>query len=181
MSSGQLIALVLAAVAVFWMVGAYNRMVSLRTSIGQAWAKVDEALRQRGAAAQSLMVALREPLAAEQGALDAWQAALTENTRSAAQMSAKPVVQAHALAWVATETAQAGAASRVFALLDQHTELRAQEAVAADAALWRDAQARLAFARQFFNEAAQPYNEAIALFPTRILVPMFSFGPAGRL
>ena len=181
MNSSSFIALALAAVLVFWMVGAYNRMVALRTAIGQAWAQVDEALRQRGTAAQSLIAALREPLAAEHGALDAWQAALAEGLRAAAQMNTKPVVQAHAQAWVAAETAQAGAASRVFALLDQHAALRGQEGVAGDAALWRDAQAKLLFARQFFNAAAQPYNEAIALFPTRMLVPMFSFGPAGRL
>ena len=40
---------------------------------------------------------------------------------------------------------------------------------------------RLGFARQLFNETAQPYNEAIAAFPTRLLVGLFRFGAAGRL
>jgi LemA protein len=46
---------------------------------------------------------------------------------------------------------------------------------------WRDADTRLAFARQVFNEAAEAYNAAISLFPTRLLVPMFRFGRAGRI
>jgi LemA protein len=46
---------------------------------------------------------------------------------------------------------------------------------------WREANRRLGFARQLFNEAAASYNEAIAAFPTRLLVRMFRFEAAGRL
>jgi LemA protein len=168
-------------VMVFWMVGAYNRLVALRNGIGQAWAKVDEALRQRTAAATPLLAALREPMTAEAGALDAAQAALAEAARAATQMGHKPVVEAHASGWLAAEAGLAASASRLFALLEQQTELRLRQDVAANAREWRDADARLAFARQLFNEAAQAYNEAIALFPTRMLIPMFRFGRAGRL
>lgn len=171
----------LACVLVLWMVGAYNRLVALRNAIATSWAKVAEALRQRQAASEPLLLALREPLAAEQGALDAWQAACAETARAAAQMEAKPVVHAHAQAWAAAEAAQAAAASRVFALLEQHEALRLQQEVATQALAWRDAMKRLGFARQLFNDSAQPYNEAIAAFPTRLLVGLFRFGPAGRL
>lgn len=181
MNAQQLLLLALAAMLVFWMVGAYNRLVALRNAIAEAWAKVDEALRQRQAAAEPLLAALREPLAAEQGALDAWLAASTEAARAAASMGSKPVVQAHAVAWAAAEAAQSAAASRVFALLEQHSELRLQDPVASQALAWRDAMKRLGFARQLFNESAAPYNEAIRTFPTRLLVGLFRFGPAGRI
>ena len=82
MNAQQIGLLVLAAVLVFWTVGAYNRLVALRNTIAEAWAKVDDALRQRQAAAEPLLAALREPLAAEQGALDAWLAASTEAARA---------------------------------------------------------------------------------------------------
>jgi LemA protein len=181
MTGEQITLLALAAVLMFWMVGAYNRLVLLRGAIAGAWAKVDEALRQRGAAADALQVTLREPLAAEQGALDAWQAALAEATRAAVTLGAKPVVQVHAVAWVAAETALSAAASRVFALLDQQAELRQSDAVAGQVQLWTEASRRLRFARQLFNEAAVPYDEAIATFPTRLLVRAFRFERAGRL
>jgi LemA protein len=177
----QLIALALAAVWVFWMVGAYNRLVTLRNAISQAWAKVEEASRQRSVAATPLLAALAEPLAAEQGALDSAQAALEASARAATVMTAKPVVEAHAAAWATAEASLAAAASRLFALLDQHAELRVQDAVADGARGWREADARLAFARQLFNEAAAAYNAAIAIFPTRLLLRMFRFGPAGKV
>ncbi len=181
MSSQQIGLLALAAVLVFWAVGAYNRLMALRNGIADAWAKVDEALRQRQAAAEPLLAALRAPLAAEQGALDAWATASLEAARAAAVMGGKPVVQAHAATWAAAEAAQAAAASRVFALLEQQSELRLQEPVAGLALAWRDAMKRLGFARQLFNETAAPYNEALRTFPTRLLVGLFRFEPAGRV
>ena len=181
MTSQQLIALAVAALLVFWMVGAYNRLVSLRNAIGLAWAKVDEALRQRALAATPLLAAMREPLAAEQGAIDAVQAALTESTRGAAAMQAKTVDESHASAFVTAETSLAAARSRLFALLEQNHQLRSEPAASAGAAGWRDAEARLVFARQVFNEAVDAYNGALTIFPTRLLLPMFRFGRAGRI
>lgn len=181
MSEQQIAVLALAAVLMFWAVGAYNRLVALRNAVAGAWVKVDEALHQRGAAADALQTALRQPLAAEQGALDAWQAALAEAARAATTLGAKPVVQGHATAWVAAEAALSAAASRVFALLDQQAELRQSEPVAGQVQSWNDASQRLRFARQLFNEAAAPYDEAITTFPTRLLVRAFRFERAGRL
>jgi LemA protein len=181
MTRNPLIALVVAALLVFWMVGAYNRLVTLRNAIVQAWAKVDEALRLRTQAAAPLLGALAQPLAAEQGALDAVQAALDQVARMAGVMGTRPVDLANAAAWVSAETRLSAAASRLFALLEQHAELRVQDAVAGGAQAWREADARLAFARQLFNEAAAGYDAAIAVFPTRLLLPMFRFGPAGRI
>lgn len=181
LNTTQLIVLAAAALLVFWMVGAHNRLVAHRNAIGQAWAKVDEALRQRAAAAEPLLAALREPLAAEQQALDALQSALAEAGKAAATMTARPVVEAHATTWVAAETVLAATAARVFALFEHDIELRSQDAIATPAGGWREAHTRLGFARQLFNEAGAAYNDALALFPTRLLTPMFRFGKAGRL
>lgn len=177
----QIVALVVGAALVFWMVGAYNRLVALRNVIGQAWAKVDEALRLRADAGTPLLAALGAPLAAERGALEALQVALAQTARAAATLGARPVVQANAVAWVAYESALAAAASRVFALLEQDHGLRLEPDVATPAAAWRDAEGRLAFARQLFNESAESYNAAITMFPTRLLLPLFGFGRAGRI
>jgi hypothetical protein len=69
----------------------------------------------------------------------------------------------------------------VFALLDQQAELRQGEPVAGQVQLWNEASQRLRFARQLFNEAAAPYDEAITTFPTSLLVRAFRFQAAGRL
>ena len=166
---------------VFWVLGAYNRLMALRNAIGQAWARVGDALRQRAAVTQPLVAALREPMAAEHGALDGLLRAHEAAMRAAAQMAMRPVLPAHAQAWVAAEAALAAVAARLLALLDQHPEAQASEPVAGLVATWREAQARLPFARQLFNQETQVYNEAIALIPTCWLARAFRFRPAGLL
>ena len=181
MSREQLAALVVAAVAVFWMLGAYNRLVALRNDIGQAWATVEEALRQRSASVAALVAALRDPLAAEQGALEALLSAQGASAQATAAMAARSVAAGTAAHWVAAESALTAAASRVFALLDQHAELRSQEPVSTLVAAWGALEPRLVFRRQKFNEAAFTYNAALEQFPTRLLVPLFGFRRAGRI
>ena len=46
---------------------------------------------------------------------------------------------------------------------------------------WGALEPRLVYRRQKFNEAAFIYNEALAQFPTRLLVPLFGFRRAGRI
>ena len=181
MSPWLLATLVLGAVLVFWAIGAYNRLVAMRNGIAQAFCKVQDALAQRGAAVEPLVAALRDPMAAEQGALDTWLAAHGEAARAATAMAARPIAESHAQAWVAAETALAAAASRVLALLEQQTELHLTDPVAALATNWRDGQARLPFARQLFNEAAAAYNDALGLFPTQLVAKGFGLGRAGLL
>ena len=181
MSTGLLAALLVAAVLLFWVIGAYNRLVVMRNGIADAWGKVQDALAQRGAAVVPLVAALRDAMAAEQGALDTWLAAHAEASKAASAMAAKPIVESNAQAWVAAETALAAAASRVLALLDQHSELRHADPVAALATTWREGQARLPFARQLFNDAAMSYNDAVGQFPTHLVARGFGLSRAGLL
>ena len=165
----------------FWALGARNRLVKLRNRIAAAWAQVHDSGLQRGQALVPLVAALRLPFGAEQGALDSVLTAHTQAQQTAMRMTAAPVSAASAQAWVAGEAALAAAASRMLALLDQQAALRTEEPVASLLAALNAAQARLPFARQLFNQAAAPYNQALLLFPTRLLVPMFRYAPAGVL
>ena len=139
MSGGYVAALLLAAVLLFWALGAHNRLVAQRNAIAQAWARVMEALRQRATVAQPLVAVLREPLAAEHGALDNLLLTHEAALRAAADMSARPVLPANAQAWVAAEAAVAAAATRLLALLEQHPGVLAEEPVANLVATWNEA------------------------------------------
>ena len=179
MSATQWAWLALAAVLVFWMVGAYNRLVALRNGIGAAWQQIDAALNHRAAVLPPLVAALREPLAGEHGALDALQAAQAQAVLAARALAVRPVAVETAAAWVQAEAALVSRASRVLALLDQQPAVRDSPAVAALRQAWRDADAQLGFARRLFDAAALAYNQAAGQLPTRWLVRVYGFGPAG--
>lgn len=181
MSAGQWLSLGLAAVLVFWMVGAYNRLVALRTGIGDAFRQVDDLVQRRAAAASTLAAAVRPAMASEQTALDAWLGAQTQARQAADALRARPVMATLAAALASSEAPLAAAGARVMALLDQHPGVLAEPTAAAHLATLRECEARLVFARQLFNEAAQAYNDAVRLFPTRLLARLYGFGTAGRL
>jgi len=181
MTREQIAVLALAAVLVFWMVGAHNRLVALRNAIGAAWQLVDEVLKRRGEAVRALVEALREPLAGELRALEALAAAEQEVRRAAEALGHRPVMAAPAAALVAAEAKMGAASTRVLSLVALQAELATQPAVAPQRAVLEDSVARLAFARQLFNEATLAYNAAARQFPTRLLTRLYGFGTAGRL
>lgn len=181
MTGEQLTAIAIAAVLVFWMVGAYNRLVALRNRIGGAWKQVDEVLQRRGDAVAPLVAALRDGLVGEGAALDALLSAQAQVAAAADGLRPRPMVADASEAVVRAEALMAAASARVLALLDLQGELARDEAVAPHVQVLREAEPRLAFARQLFNEAVQAYNDAARQWPTRWLTRLYGFGTAGRL
>jgi LemA protein len=181
LSEMQIGVLLGAAVIVFWMVGAYNRLVALRTRLGAAYGQVDELLQRRAGAVKALAAALRQPLAAESPALDALLAARSQVAAAADALRASPVGASQAAALASAEAVMASTTSRVLALVEQDPALAAHPDIAPPLATVREAPARLGFARQLYNEAAAAYNDAARQFPTRLLTRLYGFGTAGRL
>lgn len=179
MRSGQWFVLGVAAVLVFWMVGGYNRLVAMRSAIGEAWRQLDELLQHRDALAAALSERVAPALEGEQGALEAWRAARAARRSAADELRLRPLHAGPATALAAAEATLAAATARVLALLEQQPRLD-EEAQRRLAGL-QDLQPRIAFARQVFNEAAKAYDEAIAEVPTRWLARLYRFAPAGRL
>jgi LemA protein len=180
-SAGQWLALAVAALLVFWMVGAYNRLVALRNTIGEAVQLLHELLLRREAAVTHLAHALRVPLAAEQAALDTWLASLPALRLAADALHRKPVMAPLAAALTQADAPLLAAGARVQALLEQHGGLQNDPAIGGHLFELRECERRLVFARQAFNDAAASYNEAARLFPTRLLTRLYGFGTAGRL
>jgi LemA protein len=180
-SVGFFAALLAAAVLVFWVIGARNRLIELRNQIVPAWGRVQDALTMRGSGAAALADTLRAPMAAEAGAIDAWLAALGDTQKAAVAVGQRAVDEAAAQAWVAAEARLAASAARLLALLEQQRELLVTAEVAAPLAAWREGQAQLPFARQLFNQAAAAYNAALAQFPTRLVARALGLARAGAI
>ena len=69
-ASHLIITFAVIAVCVFWMLGAYNRLVRLRNDIASAWVQVEVQLQRRAEALATLLRALAEPLASELAAVE---------------------------------------------------------------------------------------------------------------
>jgi LemA protein len=181
MSTQQLLLLAAAALLVFWVLGAYNRLVALRNDIGAAWVQVDAPLQRRSKAITALVAALRPRLSDERGALDALSAAQTQVQGAADALRQGPALARRARALASAESILAAALARLLALLEQRPDMSLEAELAPHLDALHDAAPRLAFARQLFNDAVRAYNEAARQFPTRVLARVFGFGQAGVL
>ena len=170
-----------AAVLVFWMVGAHNRVVALRNAIVTAWAQCDELLQRRAATVLPLLETLRPLMPAEQGTLDAVMTALQGARRAGDAVRPRPARADTVAALGGAETALSSTLARLTALVEQDAQARQADEVAVALRALRDLDGRLGFARQLFNDAAEAYNQAVGQFPTRLLAPLFRFGKAGLL
>ncbi len=177
----QLAWLALGVVTVFWMVGAYNRLMRLRNEIGASWAQIEPLLQRRDSALAALITALREPLADESGALDALAQAQGQVRSATEAVRLKPASDAAVRPLAATLAPWASSVSRVLALVEQRPDVQHAETVVPCLAALREVDAGWPFARQRFNEAVEAYNDAARQWPTRMLARLFSFEAATTL
>jgi LemA protein len=159
----------LAALLLFWTVGAYNRLVGLRNIILRRFGPVDQQLAARSALLQRQIETLaarpgtvareiEELRAARTQADAAWEAARRRPGAVGAINSLRVALQILAQARARLPSG-AGAAGELAAL---HGELAACDNA-------------LQFAQGQFNDAVHEYNEAVRQFPTGLLAAMFQF------
>jgi LemA protein len=181
MTGGQWTLLGVVAVLVFWMVGAYNRLVNLRHAIVAGWVQIDEQLRRRSSAVTALVEAMRPHLPDGQATFDAAIGAEEQLQAMATAVRAKPTRAAALHNFVTAEGVHASAMARLVGMVDPHASLRDDAAVATALSELRDVDVRLGLTRHHFNTAVDSYNEAVWQFPARLLARLFAFEPAERV
>ena len=190
MSASTALVIVIAVLG-FWMVGAYNRLVRLRSRIAQAFPPLAAQLRHRHDLAVALATASRPLFANQDPPLP---------HAEDARMHIEAVIAAANQARAAAEQAQTKPASaaviRGLGLAEQVLErafgnlansLRRPELAHADPGIGERlaqidaARTQLVFNARIFNESVGAYNDAIHLFPTRVVTALFQFEPASPL
>lgn len=176
-----LLQLGLILVLLFWIVGAYNRLMRLRNALAAAWAPIDDLLLRRATALDMLVAAARDTLVEEANSLQALVLAQDKHSQASAAVRAKPASAERLAAWSAAELALSSPMARLHALVEQHAELDASPGVRPARLQLADLAARLGYAKQTFNEAVDQYNAAVHEWPTRLVVELFRFTPAARI
>lgn len=175
------------AVLLFWVLGAYNRLMRLRHAIGTAWQQLEPALLSLSQDGERLASLCPPELPAERAAFEALLQHSQDLGAAVRSVASAPYV-ADAVAQLAVAHALHGSAlQRVQALLEalgrggepeddgvsSARETRVQCLAQLRAALpLRD------FGRQLFNHRVQIYNHALVEMPTRLLTGLFGIHDA---
>ena len=159
-----LLLLFIIVVLVFFAIGAYNKLVSLRNQVQNAWKQIDVQLKRRHDLIPNLINTVKGAMGFERETLEAVVAA--RNTAIAASNSGNVAAIAPA------ETQLTGALSRLLAVVEAYPDLKATGNVAQLQEELTATENKIGFARQLYNDTATQYNTAQQTFPMMLFAGM---------
>ena len=162
-----IVLIVLAVVAgslALWLVGMYNGLVALRNQLENAWAQIDVQLKRRYELIPNIVETVKGYAKHERETL--------ENVIQARNMaiSAQGVPQQ-----AAAENMLSGALKSLFALSERYPDLKANQNFLGLQEELSSTENKIAFARQFYNDATMAYNTRLQSFPTNLIAGVFNF------
>ncbi|MEZ0077064.1 LemA family protein [Planotetraspora sp. GP83] len=147
-------------------VSIYNRLVRGRNTVDNAWAQIDVQLKRRYDLIPNLVETVKGYASHERQTLEAVVAA-----RSQAINAQGPADRA------AAENMLSGALKSLFAVAESYPDLKASQNFAELQEELAATENRIAYSRQYYNDAVLTYNNAIQTVPANIVAGMTGFSP----
>ncbi len=158
------IILALVVLAAIYALVTYNRLVSMRNRIENAWAQIDVQLKRRYDLIPNLVETVKGYASHERGTLEA-----VVQARNMAMAAQGPQDQA------AAENMITGALKSVFALSEAYPDLKANQNFLNLQEELTGTEGRIAYARQFYNDSVYSYNTKIQSVPSNMIAKRFNF------
>ncbi|HUR78745.1 MAG TPA: LemA family protein [Acidimicrobiales bacterium] len=146
------------------LVAMYNKLVRLRNRIENAWAQIDVQLQRRYDLIPNLVETVKGYASHEKGVLEG-----VTQARNAAMNAQGPQAKAEA------DNIVTGALKSLFAVSEAYPDLKANQNFLALQEELSGTEGKVAYARQFYNDAVNGYNTSIQSFPTSLLAKQFGF------
>jgi LemA protein len=159
---------VAALAALLWAAATYNRLVTLRAHIRDAWAGVEVELKRRYELIPNLVEVVRAHAAHERETLERVTAA---RDRAAANHG---TVESQAR----DETEMLGALRSVTAIAENYPDLKADAHFLRLQRQLVETEDRIAAARRFYNGNVRTLNTLTRVVPSNIIASLFGFEPA---
>lgn len=147
-----------------WVIAKYNGLIRLRNQTTNGWKQIDVQLKRRHDLIPNLVQAVKGEMEFEQDTLQK-----VIEARNAA-VSAKGIADS-----AGKEDVLSGALNKLFALVENYPNLKANENVKALQEELTSTENKISFARQFYNDIATKFNIAQQVFPGNIVATMFNF------
>jgi LemA protein len=168
----------LGLVVLFWGIGLYNRLVSLRNRFKNAFAQIDVQLKRRYDLIPNLVETAKGYLRHERETLEAVIAARNIASSAMARAAKDPSDASAMRALVSADAGLTGALSRLMVVSEAYPDLKANQTMANLSEELTSTENKVAFARQAYNDSVMAYNTERELFPANLIAGMLNFGPA---
>ena len=154
------------AVLLFIVVGIYNTLVKKRNRVKDQWAQIDVLLKRRADLIPNLVETVKGYAAHEK-----------ETFENVTEARAKVVNAPNAEAELKANGELSQALSRLMVVAEAYPELKANENFLDLQKQLRETEDKIAYARQFYNDAVLMYKNKLEMFPSNVVASMFSFKP----
>lgn len=181
MGIGLLLLAVIALVAIFvlfFVIGAYNALVTLRNRYKNAFSQIDVQLKRRYDLIPNLVETAKGYLAHERGTLEAVIAARNVAVTANARAAQNPGDASAMKELSSAESALGGVMNRLFALAEAYPDLKANTTMMTLMEELTSTENKVSFARQSYNDSVMAYNTKREVFPTNLIAGSFNFAPA---
>ena len=172
------VVLAVVVVAVLAVIGIYNRLVSLRNRFKNAFAQIDVQLKRRYDLIPNLVETAKGYIKHERETLEAVVAARSQAVTANQRAAANPGDPAAMGGLSGAEANLTGALSRLFAVVEQYPNLKANETMMQLMEELTSTENKVAFARQAYNDAVMTYNTARETFPAVVFAGAMGFQAA---
>jgi LemA protein len=170
--------LLLALIFLGWLVGIYNRLVTLRQRFKNAFAQIDVQLERRYDLIPNLVEVAKGYMKHERETLEAVIGARNQAQSAVKAAAANPGDAGAMKGLIGAEGVLSGAMGRLFAVMEAYPDLKANQNMMQLTEELTSTENKVAFARQAFNDAVMNYNTAREVFPANLVAGTFNFAPA---
>jgi LemA protein len=153
------------AIIALWAIATYNRFITFKNRVSEAWADIEVQLKRRYDLIPNLVNTVKGYAAHESGTLEAVIAARNSAMQSG---GANPE---HA----AAESALSGTLKSIFALSENYPDLKANTNFLELQRELSDTENKLQASRRFYNGNVRDFGTALETFPSNIIGGMFKF------
>jgi LemA protein len=171
----------LIVLALIFLIGIYNRLVSARNAYKNAFAQIDVQLTRRYDLIPNLVETAKGYIKHERETLEAVVRARTAAVAGLKAAAASPGDPAALQQLAGAENTLAGALGRLFAVVEAYPDLKANQNMMQLSEELTSTENKVAFARQAFNDAVMSYNTTREVFPNNFVANAFGFAPAELL
>ena len=170
--------LVVAIFLAMFVVGIYNKLVTMRNRYKNAYAQIDVQLKRRYDLIPNLVETAKGYMAHERGTLEAVTAARNIAYAASKAAAANPGDASAMKSLGSAETGLSGTLSRLMMVSEAYPDLKANQNMMQLTEELTSTENKISFARQAYNDSVMTYNTDREVFPSNLIAGMFNFGTA---